>query len=231
MGVHSGRVGIGAAVKTVALISRKGGAGKSTFALHLAALASETNPRVIVIDTDEQKSTSKWWESRGRENPALIECGMDKIDQAIAAARKHDFDWVFIDTPPYGSSEIARIAALADICIVPCRPNPIDLDALPRTLEVTGAQHTLVVLNQCPPQRNLRDVHRVIHARRVLVEMGAQVADGTMTSRLSVSHCVGEGRGITEAEPDGAAAEEFRSLWEAVCAMIERKSDLSARVA
>lgn len=218
-------------MKTVALISRKGGAGKSTLALHLAALASETDPRVIVIDTDEQKSTSKWWESRGRENPALIECGMDKIDQAIAAARKHEFDWVFIDTPPYGSDEIARIAALADLCVVPCRPNPIDLDALPRTLEVTGVDNTLVVLNQCPPQRNLRDVHRVIHARRVLVEMGAHVAERTLTSRLSVAHCIGEGQGITESEPDGAAAAEFRELWENAQALLERRAGPAAKVA
>lgn len=218
-------------MKTVALISRKGGAGKSTFALHLAALASETNPRVIVIDTDEQKSTSKWWESRGRENPALIECGTDKIDQAIAAARKHEFDWVFIDTPPQGAEDIARIVAVADLCIVPCRPNPIDLDAISRTLDITGIDDTLVVLNQCPPQRNLADVHRVIHARRILVELGAHVAAKSLTSRLTISHTVALGRGVTETEPDGPAAAEFRDIWENARDMLERKTRPAAKVA
>lgn len=218
-------------MKTIALISRKGGAGKSTFALHLAACASEESPRVIVIDTDDQKSASKWWETRGRENPALIECGADRIAQALDAARNHGFDWAFVDTAPHGAEDLARIAAAADLCIAPCRPNPIDLDALPRTLEIAGGGQALVVLNQCPPQRNLRDVHRVVHARRVLVEMGARVAARTITSRLSISRTAGDGLGVTETEPDSAAADEFRALWESARDLLERGEGQAAKVA
>ena len=51
-------------MRTVALLARKGGTGKTTLAVHLAVLAAETGRRVLLVDTDPQRSAGDWWRVR-----------------------------------------------------------------------------------------------------------------------------------------------------------------------
>ena len=58
---------------TIAIISQKGGAGKTTLALHLAAAAEESGLISLVIDTDPQATASTWAAWRKDAPPAVID--------------------------------------------------------------------------------------------------------------------------------------------------------------
>lgn len=59
-------------MKTVAIISQKGGAGKTTIALNLAVAAVQLNHQSLVIDIDSQSSAKEWRDLRTEELPVVI---------------------------------------------------------------------------------------------------------------------------------------------------------------
>ena len=48
-------------MRVLALLAQKGGAGKSTLALHLGVLAQQEGVRTLLVDLDPQRSTAAWW--------------------------------------------------------------------------------------------------------------------------------------------------------------------------
>jgi len=60
-------------MKTVAILSQKGGTGKTTLALHLAVAAERRDISVAVIDLDPQASAAEWKDSRADESPRTPE--------------------------------------------------------------------------------------------------------------------------------------------------------------
>ena len=61
-------------MKVLALLSQKGGAGKTTLAVHLAVHAHLSGERVALIDIDPQRSAGDWWRAREDKMPALAKC-------------------------------------------------------------------------------------------------------------------------------------------------------------
>ncbi len=64
---------------TIAVISQKGGAGKTTLAVHLAVEAARTGKVTLVIDTDPQATASRWSQWRGGRDPEVIHCGAPSL--------------------------------------------------------------------------------------------------------------------------------------------------------
>src|SRR5438132_9226594 len=65
-------------VRTVAVMNEKGGSGKTTTTISLAAVLAERGFRVLVVDLDPQASASLWL-GRGRE-PGLYRAIAEKRD-------------------------------------------------------------------------------------------------------------------------------------------------------
>lgn len=118
-----------------AFLNQKGGVGKTTLAIHLAAELSRRGSRVLLIDADPQGSAMAW--SGAREEPAFSVIGMPKVTlhkevMAIAA----DYDHVVIDGPPR-VTELARSVILsADLIIIPVQPSPYDVWAAVDTVDL-----------------------------------------------------------------------------------------------
>jgi chromosome partitioning protein len=74
--------------RTVAIISQKGGAGKTTLAIHLAAAATRAGRVSLLIDTDPQASASQWAEWRQGAPPEVIDSAPPRIPAKIAAAAR-----------------------------------------------------------------------------------------------------------------------------------------------
>ena len=140
-------------MKTVAILSGKGGSGKSTIALHLAVAAERRGYSVAVLDIDPQASAATWADSREGDRPSVTSLQPSRIVKALETARGAGAALAIIDTAPH-SADAAMIAAeVADLILVPCRPGILDLRAIGSTARIVkvAGKPALVVLNAAPP--------------------------------------------------------------------------------
>lgn len=188
----------------IALLSQKGGAGKTTLAVHLAVCCGDA----LIIDTDKQKSAAGWWREREGDLPELVVSSAQSVPKAIAATSRQ---WVFIDTPPRHEEALRAVCAVADFILIPSRPSILDLRAIADTV---GLVNSKIVLNSCPPGRGFGEAGVVEEARRALSVYGLPVCPVVVSQRVAFSHALNGGQAVTEFEPEGKAAGEIRKLWE-----------------
>ena len=87
-------------MRVIAVVSSKGGVGKTTLASALAVRAARESKRVAMVDLDPQRSLASWWKRRGRSDNPRIFAGAETASEAVEALELDGWDWVFIDTPP-----------------------------------------------------------------------------------------------------------------------------------
>src|ERR1700761_3986482 len=205
-------------MKVVGLLSRKGGVGKTTIAVHLAVLAQQTGHRTLIIDLDPQRSAAGWWRAREADTPQLVETEPAGLRDVLDAAREDDVGLVVIDTRPSVEADAVHVATLADLLVVPTRPAILDLRAILGTLDIVkgATRRALLVLNACPAPRGVGEAAVTGDARRALAAFGVPVAGSSIASRAMFSHALVSGLTANEAEPDGKAASEMRAVWRAV---------------
>ncbi len=187
----------------VAIISRKGGVGKSTIAANLAVLGGEG---VVLLDTDPQASLADWRDRRPSEYlwPEVQTVPPARVSVAL---RRCMAPWVLMDTQP-GDSELLTICTAADFLLLVVRPGQFDLDAIGCTLAAmkTSNKPGAIVINQAHPQASLDSL------TTELSELGYPVAPA-IRFRADVEHGNSSGLGVTEQAPDSKAAAEVQMLW------------------
>jgi chromosome partitioning protein len=196
-------------MKTLAFLSQKGGSGKTTLAVHAAVAAIEAGERVVVVDTDIQRSASTWSEARSAQPPVVATAAAD-LDAVMTAARHDAMTLCIVDTAPHAAPDAARIARAVDLVIIPCRPTAFDLAAAGSAIEIVKAARAraVFVLSACPFRSP-----EIAETRAVLESYGFPVAPPEITDRRAFARAVATGRAVTEFETDGKAAQEIRILW------------------
>lgn len=197
-------------MRTIAVISQKGGAGKSTLAVHLAVAAHLGGHRCAIVDLDPQATTRKWGDKRQADGPEVVGDHAERLPQLVDAARSNGADLLVIDTAPNADRASLTAARAADLILIPCRPAAFDLEAIEATrdLAVIAKKPAWVVLSSAPVRSAI-----VEEARRGLEASGAQVAPQTIHQRVAYSYAVIDGRSASEYEPEGKAAEEVAALF------------------
>jgi chromosome partitioning protein len=202
-------------VQIFALISQKGGAGKSTLARQLAVLAGEEDASIL-IDRDPQETTTKWWQRRQSLYPApgcpdLLDLNGTTLTGATAMLRKRDKGVVFVDTRPAVAEPEAEAARVADMVIVPVRPSPDDLEAVGETLKILRRldKRVVIVVNAAKNEVRARDARAALSRYPVPV-CPTHVADRAVYLDASL-----EGRGVGEMRGSAArdAHAELLKLW------------------
>jgi chromosome partitioning protein len=197
-------------MKTLAIISQKGGSGKTTIAVHVAVCAAQRKLKTAIIDIDPQRSAYQWNQSRpdGMKLDAVT-ANASQLAALLAKAKAGGIDLAIIDSAPHSDSEAAIAAQLADYVLIPCRPARFDLDAIASTVDIAKAANTpaAVVINAAPRGR-LAD-----EARAALQRQGVTVLDLVLHQRAAYSHAVIDGRSVHEYEPGGKAAAEIDDLY------------------
>jgi len=202
-------------MKVLGLLSRKGGVGKTSLAIHLSVLAEESGRRVLLIDLDPQGSAAAWWQAREASAPQLEATTPGELSRLLDAASKNSIDLAIIDTRPSVEADAVQVAALSDYLLIPTRPAIMDLRAILGTLDIVkgGRHRASIVLNACMASRGVGEASSTKEARTALKAFGVPVAPVSIVQRAALSHALLGGLAISEAEPNGKATKEMRALW------------------
>jgi chromosome partitioning protein len=205
-------------MKTVAVISQKGGTGKTTLALHLAVAASDG---AAIIDLDPQTSATAWRDLRRAESPVVASVQPSRLSHALEAAKGARASFVVIDTAPHSEAGALAAARAADLILIPCRPALLDLRAISASADIVqlakkqGA--AAIVINACPARGSLPD-----EAESALVAYGLRIAPVRIGNRTAFVRALVEGLTAQEWEPEGKAAAEIIELYKWICIQVNK---------
>lgn len=196
-------------MKILALISQKGGVGKTTLATALAVAANQQGQNVAVFDLDDQASAEFWGEIRQAETPPVQGVKLAFLDRDLEKARRAGADLVIIDCPPDHAVAL-RAADPSDFVLIPTKPAILDIRSMRSTLKLMQGikKRCSVVLTFCPVIGS-----QVADARQLVAEIGADLAPIEMHQRVAYQRAQEDGRAAQEYEPDGKAAAEVKQLY------------------
>lgn len=199
---------MGRYMKVITVASQKGGAGKTTLAVHLAVAAIKRGQKVRILDGDPQGSAGVWASVRG-DTDLVRPIQPRQLADALQLAKKERIGLVIIDAPPAAGPESADLIALADLVLIPVRPSVFDLAAAQKTINLVKLDQSsaLLVISAAP----LR-APEIAMAREALAGSGVPVAKTIIHDRRPFSRAIQTGRSVAEFEPDGKAAQEIDAL-------------------
>ena len=200
----------------------KGGTGKTSLAVNLAAMRARAGYDVLLVDADRQESAAAWSAVRDQAGveprvPVVQKFGSSLAQEVKGLAEKYQD--VIIDTGGRDSTELRAALVVADRFFVPIRPSQFDLWALEK---VTG------LVEECRPINpnleaivlvNLASTHPRVEesaeTREYLDELdGVSLARTVLRERIAFRKAARDGLAVVELRPaDPKATAEMESLY------------------
>ena len=205
-------------MRSIALLTRKGGAGKTTLTASLAIAAAAAGEKVIAFDLDSQGSLVRWSERRkaaNAPNSVVIEpLESERLPQLPAifeGLAGVGFTVAVFDTAEADRGALSLVIDSVDLCLLPARPTRLDVDATAATFRSVflAKRSAAFVLNQCPSTyRSLR----ASEAGEQLIRLGV-LAEPMLPASIDFQDAIAAGLGVTEYARGGKAAQEIEALW------------------
>ncbi|NEX94090.1 AAA family ATPase [Caulobacter sp. 17J65-9] len=202
-------------MRTLAVLSRKGGTGKTTVAVQIAVAAAKAKRRVVVADLDPQRSALDWRRERIGDGPRVIEAKAGALFTLKQAEMRAGTDLLVLDTRSSNDQESAEAAREADFCVIVTRPCFFDVRSIQRTAELVNnlRKPAFIVLNQAPSRRNGEEPRLIRETVEMLDSYGLPVAPVGLRYRAAYQTAVRAGLAAQEMDPDSLAAFEINALW------------------
>jgi chromosome partitioning protein len=203
-------------MRTIAVVARKGGAGKTTVAVHLAIAAHLAGRRTLVVDTDPQQSAVEVFKMRRTPGPQVLTSTPVGLFRTQVDARAAGIDAMLIDTPAGAEEGMSNAVVLADLALLIIRPTFLDLAAAVHTADVLKKlrKPSLVILNQAPAPRDGVEPPAVRKAKEVLRLMRLPVVPAILRTRASYQSTVESGASAVEVAAGGPGARELAEIWQ-----------------
>ena len=205
-------------MKTIALLAQKGGTGKTTLALSLAVAATQSGAVAVVIDLDPQATACNWGDRRMTEAPIIVDAQPARLPQALERARAGGVDIAIIDTPARSEQAAMAAAKVADLIVIPCRPQIYDLETIPNTRELVrlaGERPTLALLNAVPPHASRQE-----QALEAIKAMQMEVCPVLLGNRSAFGDAAALGQTPLEFDPRGKAALEVMEAYKYISRLV-----------
>ena len=193
-------------MQILSLVSTKGGSAKTSLA---TAIAVEVG--AVLLDLDPQGSACRWWDRREADEPVVTAVAPDRVRSVLEAARAQGVADVVLDSPPRSATAVVEAARVADLVVIPCRPQILDLETIVLTQRalalVDPPPRVVIVLVAVPPRGQ-----RAVQARSALEARGLRVCPHTLGARAVWGDAGAIGLTPAEYDPKGRAAGEVRRV-------------------
>ena len=199
----------------IGLLNQKGGVGKTTISVNLAAAIARKGQRVLLVDADPQGSALAWSSLReGAPSFPVIGMAKSSLHRELPAVAE-PYDTVVIDGAPR-VNEIARAAILAsDLVLIPVQPSPYDVWASAETVRLIREAR-----QYRPGLKAAFFVNRRVANTAIGRDVGQALAgfddvallDVAIGQRVAFAEAAAKGSTVIEAAPHSAAAREILQL-------------------
>ena len=204
-------------MRSIAFLTQKGGAGKTTLTTSLAVAAARLG-KGNRARFDSQRSLVRWSERRkaaNAPNRVVIEPleseRLPQLPAILEGLASVGFTLAVFDTADADAGAVRLVIDSVDFCMLPVRPTRLDVDAAGATFRAVflAKRKAAFVLNQCPSTyRSLR----ANEAAEELMRLG-MLAEPKLPARIDFPDAIAAGLGVTEYARDGKAAQEIEALW------------------
>ena len=212
----------------ISVLNQKGGVGKTTLALHLAAAYAAEKRNVLVVDADPQGSALDWAASREHDAPFPI-VGLPH-DQLHKEVRRIDggVDVTIIDGPPRVSSVARSAIVAADMVVVPVQPSPYDVWAAQEIVDLVREARVFKETLKAAFAVNRRIVNTAIGRDVIDALSGYElpVLNAHVCQRVAFAESAGGGQTVLETAPNSTAAQEIRALAQVVEDHVTRENSI-----
>jgi chromosome partitioning protein len=207
--------------QTIAIVNQKGGVGKTSLAMNLAALLGASGWRPLVLDADPQMSASRW-ASSCTETGAVAVRQLDTTKDIVLVSREIDqlageagADLLVLDCPAdlRDSAEVALL--LADLVLIPVTPSPLDIWAAETTVSLARKARKIrddgLPRIALVPNRLIRGTAMARDLPTTLAALGEEVAPG-ISERVVVAESAILGQTVSQYSPKSRVCGELGIL-------------------
>ena len=210
----------------ISFVNQKGGVGKSTTAINLAASLKRKNFSLVLIDADPQGSIVQWHAVENNDAFEILH-HPEPLDQMDIKELAADYDYVVIDAPP-AIGEIAKsILEVSDLAIVPLSPSSLDIWSGWGTLEmIEEAKNSnpnmtvkLLINRKIPGTRVGRD------AREAIEVFDTDILQTELCQRVAFIDAMTSGVSVMQYSPSSKAAREIVELTEELVLLTSQNTE------
>jgi chromosome partitioning protein len=205
-------------MRTVAVVSQKGGVGKTTAAIQIGFAAHKAGLVTAIIDLDPQRTAAKWGGRRDGDGPCVVGGQASRLAVILDTARVNGADLAIIDTPPSAEETALQAARISDFVLIPTRPGGFDIEAIQATLVMVEylGRPGAVLVNSVPTNRQ----HLAATTLDRIKKRGFAVAPVLWMERAAFADLGADDMPTLERDAECKASEEVERLFSWLCEQI-----------